>query len=604
MIARRARTLKRGGHRLRSHRWPNVLILALISAPILLAAPEQADVSREQVLLQAARNSSKGGEYELAVERYREYLQLRETDGQAVLEVAGVLTRLGRRTQADEICNEAISKLESLQRSNPQNVEALRHLSRLTRWAGRYADAEHWYELYLHLEPRDRQARLERARLAFWDLRYDDARRLYRALSEDFPDAPVFQLECQAKHFNGLGRARKAAGFYEQALAHEPEDVELLFDLGQMYSRMNFSKRAEGRYDRVLELAPDHSMADRAKSAEQWRRRRSITVEQSVVSKKGRGREVDITQYRTDVRFAPQRLGEALEFSVGVGQSFFSFDLRPELDETPQRWQRVFDAVGLGPITSVAAALKRVASIRRLRRFDSHSPATHLTLDVEKKFDTAWHLASTLELTTYGQRPHQTIQFDLAMGKRIEDELDISLIAGLQDVLQNFTTLDDGLSRYYVGGRFDWQPFKLGGLSGRVRGLWYDDNNKALDYQLQAYYMLSRYPRILKLIGRFQGVHVAEERFDYWTPSDYWQTLLGLEWNHYLNEWHFEGSERLHYYLGAHVGLEDQGEFSLSGKAGLAWDSNERWTVRLEGSATQSDVYEERRGSLYLQYAW
>ena len=100
----------------------------------------------------------------------------------------------------------------------------------------------------------------------------------------------------------------------------------------------------------------------------------------------------------------------------------------------------------------------------------------------------------------------------------------IAPIAGRQDVIENYVTLHDGLSRYYLGGRFAWQPLRHGGISGQVRSLWYDDDNSALEFNIDTYYMLSTYPRILKIIGKYYEYHVSRERFDYWTPRDYCRT--------------------------------------------------------------------------------
>lgn len=562
------------------------------------------DPPRERVLLQAARNAAQIGDPALAIERFGEYLSLRPADGQAALELAGLLRRAERPDEAVAVCEAAVNLLMSRNHETPGNARTLHQLARLTRWLMRYDQAGEWYARYLEMSPRDKTARQEQARLAGWRLRYAEAEKYYQSMVADFPDDKMFQLEWQAKHNNWLVRNRAAGDYYEQALALAPDDVELLFDLGQVLSRRAFSVRAEQQYARVLELAPDHSMAARALEAEQWRRRQAVRVEQSFVKKSGRGREVDITRYRTDLSYAPQRIAEGLDLTIGVGQSLFSFDLKPEIDTTPTRIQEVLSAVGLSDIAEVLAFVHQHPDRRRRRRFDSRSPASHVTLGFDQRFDTGLRAWADVEASSYDQRAHETVQFDAGASYRIEDAFDFGIIAGLQDVIENYVTLHDGLSRYYLGGRFAWQPLRHGGVSGQVRGLWYDDDNSALEFNIDTYYMLSTYPRILKIIGKYYEYHVSQDRFDYWTPRGYGHVSTGLAWHHYLNEWHFEGAPRFFYFLEGLIGLDGSGEESFEGKCGVVWDTSKKWKIGAEASATHSRVYEEQRVSIYVRYVW
>jgi len=586
-------------------RFPFAILSILCSTVSLFAfQANPSEPDRQEVLLQAARNSAQAGNLELAISRFQGYLTLQPANGEAALELAGLLTRSDRREEAENICVEAITHLTKLHQAEPNNPTVLYQLARLSSMSMSYDQAAHWYELYLELKPEDQEARLQQARLDGWDLRYADAELHYRKMVDDFPEELGFKLEWQAKHHNWLGRSRLASAYYEQASALNPEDVELLFDLAQTYSRRNLSRRAQQLYDQILELAPEHYMADRANLAEQWRCRQHLRIEQSFLRKKGRGFEVDITQLRTDLWYAPQRIAEGLDFSVGAGQSFFFFDLKPQIDKSPSRLLRILNLAKLSDASTVVGFLNQLHDRRRLRRYDPHSPATHLMVKFDKHFDSGVRAWADIELTAYDQRQHQTMQFDSGINYRIEDQLELALIGGKEDVLENFATLDGSLSRYYLGGRFDWQPIRHCGASGQVRGYWYDDGNRAVDYSLEAFCILSTYPRILKLVGKYYGYHVADDRSDYWTPRDYWNTQVGLSWHHYLNKWHFQGAEKFYYYLEGFAGLDGQGEPSLQGKAGLIWDSQHRWKVGMEASATYSDVYEEQRGMIYLKYTW
>ncbi len=520
------------------------------------------------VFLQAARNAAKAGDIETAIERFEAYLTRHPLDGDVSLELIGLIDRQGQRERALRVAAETIEVWRARQEVEPDDEVALRYLARLTRWMKWYDESLEWYERYLRIRPDDQEARLEQARLAGWNRQPEKAQEYYQGMVEDFPDAPVVRAEMLAKYTNWLGRNGQAAGHYEEALKFSPDDSELRFDLGQVYSRLNYSRRAAEQYDHILSLYPDHAMAARARSAEQWRQHPHVEIETGVRYQAGRDDNIQITHQQTNLLFAPRRIAEGLDLAAGVGHSSFWFNL---------------------PSTSP---------------IDEYSQAEHATLKFDKTIDAYSRLWGDAQVTHYEQGSRQSLQLTLGASKTTDSGAKLSFIAGLEDVLENASTLDDGLSRFYIQGEFDVNLSPRVGLAGYGRGLWYDDENRAVEYNARLHYTLSAYPRLLQLRLAGYGFFVADEQAAYWTPDRYNNIQAGFSWYHFLNHEHFESSERLYYYVECFVGTDDDKEPFFNGRVGMTWDSRKQWKVTLEASVSQSDVFESRHGTVRVTYAW
>lgn len=543
-----------------------ILLLLILLLPAVASRALTSDTAvglpRKILLLQAARNSVRAENYEPAVQRFTDYLLLEPADGQVALELAVLLYQLDRKDEAIEICKDAIEQLTVLYQNDSGNAEVLLQQAHLTRWVRDLKQAEKWYQRYLALKPYDKQVRLEQARLAGWDLRYDDALSYYRKMVGDFPEEPRYELEMKAKHNNWLGRPTKASKYYIKALELEPNEPELVFDLGQMYSRRGFSLRAEDQYRRTLALVSNHSMAPTALLAEQWRRRQYAKVEQSYVSKEGRDDEVGIEWWRTDLTYSPDREAEATDWQIGIGESFFSF--------------------------------KKHSSMK----------AAHVNLGLDKRYENTMRFFGDVEFTTYDRRPHQSLQFAGDISYRVDDITEVALIAGRQDVLESFNTLDIDLSRYYLGARIVIEPFNHTELLAQAKQFRYSDDNRGSEYDLRAYYMLSKYPRILRLVGRVYGFDTSSPKDKYWTPSNYSQSSWGLSWYHYLGRQHFEGAEKLYYFIEGFMSIDSDDEPGTEFKTGIVYDSNRQWKIGIEFGMTDSDVYEGQRGMAFVRRRW
>lgn len=455
----------------------------------------------------------------------------------------------------------ACEQFLTLQKNNPGDVRVLRWLAWVNSWRREYDESLRWYGSYLNERPADFKRRREVARLYGWALRLKDANDAYRNLCEDYPEDVETYWEWQAKRNNWLERKRTAISFYKKLVERHPEDAELLFDLGQMYSRLNVSSKSEDAYNKLLVYEPKHNRASFARESEQWRRKQSVWLKQSYTHQKGSGDEFgnfEITMFRTDVAYSPVRLSEAMDLSLGLGHTTFKFTKH------------------------------------------GGSTAEHLTLQVNKYFENGITTYMDGELSSYSENHHETAQFETGVGYRIFDIFNLSVSGGREDVLQNFNTLANSRSRYFTGVRLAWDISHRTDVFSQVRKHWYDDGNSGTEDYTAVGYKLSLYPRILKIIIDTYGYDVHSRKTEYWSPDNYRKYMAGLVWRHYLGKEHYSGAPKLYYEIAVKQGVDNDGVDFTEPKFEFGWDNQRRWNIGLKLRPMRSAVYDEEVANIFL----
>lgn len=455
----------------------------------------------------------------------------------------------------------AIEQFSILQTSDPKDVRIIRWLAQVNSWGHEYKESLRWYDRYLEERPADVKRRREVARVYGWALRLREANDAYEILCHDYPEDTELYWEWEAKRNAWLERKRTAISFYTRLVERHPEDAELLFDLGQMYSRLNLSTKAEDAYRKLLVYAPEHNRALYAEESEQWRRRQSVWLKQSYIHQKGSGDDFgnfEITMFRTDAEYAPARLFEAMDLSLGLGNTVFKF------------------------------------------KEHGGSTAEHLTLQANKYFENGIAAFFDGELSTYSENCHETGQFGTGVDYRLLDLFDVSLLGGREDVLQNFNTLDNRRGRYYGGGRFAWDVSQRLDISSQIKKYWYNDRNNGTEDYTVVGYKLSLYPKILKLVIETYGFDAHSRQDEYWSPNGYRKYMGGIIWRHYVGEEHFSGAPKLYYELAIKQGVDSDSIDFTAPKFEFGWDSQRRWNVGLEIKPVRSTVYDEEQAGVFF----
>ncbi|MEP9411799.1 MAG: tetratricopeptide repeat protein [Candidatus Brocadia sp.] len=474
---------------------------------------------------------------------------------------AGLRYQYARLLAAHNEYDLASEQFLILQKSSPEDVRILRWLAQVNSWRREYDESLRWYSLYLKERPADFKRRREAARVYGWALRLKDANDAYRNLCEDYPEDGEIYWEWQAKRNNWLDRKRTAISFYKKLIERHPEDAEFLFDLGQMYSRLNVSSKAEDAYNKLLAYAPEHNRTSFARESEQWKRKQSVWLKQSYTHQKGSGDEFgnfEITSFRTDVDYSPVRLSEAMDLSLGLGYSTF--------------------------------------------RFTKHggSTAEHLTLQANKYFENGITTYLDGELSSYSENYHETAQFETGAGYRIFDIFNLSVSGGREDVLQNFNTLANSRSRYFTGVRLAWDVSHRIDVFSQVRRHWYDDGNNGTEDYTAIGYKLFLYPEILKIIVDTYGYDVHSRKTEYWSPNNYRKYMAGLVWRHHIGREHYSGAPRLYYEIAIKQGVDNDGVDFTEPKFEFGWDTQRRWNIGFELKPMSSAVYDEEAANVFL----
>ncbi|MDG6025820.1 MAG: tetratricopeptide repeat protein [Candidatus Brocadia sp.] len=448
----------------------------------------------------------------------------------------------------------------TLQESDPTDVRCMRWLAQVNAWRHEYEESMRWYDAYLKERPLDFDRRREVARVYGWALRPREANQAYQKLCEDYPEDYEILWEWKAKRNNWLGRKRTAASFYRELAERHPEDSEMLFDLGQMYSQLHLSTPAEEVYQKLLISAPEHNRAQFAQESEQWRCRQSVRLKQSYIHQKGSGDDFgnyEIMMFRTDAAYAPVRLAEAMDLSVGLGNTVFNFTKH------------------------------------------SGSVAEHLTLQLNKYFEQGITTYVDGELSTYSENRHETGQFEAGGAYRFYDRFDVTVFGGREDVLQNFNTLENSRGRYYTGGRFAWDISQRIDISSQIKKHWYDDSNNGTEDYTAIGYKLSLHPKILKFVVETYGYDVHARRDEYWSPHDYRKYTGGIVWRHYLGKEHFSGAPKLFYELALRESIDSDSVDYIEPRFEFGWDDQRRWNIGFEMRPVQSKVFEEEQAGIF-----
>lgn len=455
----------------------------------------------------------------------------------------------------------AIEQHLALYELDPNDYRTVKWLARLYSWTKQFVEGLQWYEKYGEIRPGDLVVRHEIARVYGWALMLEEANEAYEKLCEDFPDNHELYWEWQAKKNNWLRRKRTAVSYYEKLVERHPEDAELVFDLGQLYSQLNLSRKSEDTYRKLLVYEPGHNRALFAADSEKWRRKQSAGLKITYIHQDGTGDtfgNFEITRFRTDANYKPARIMEATDVSLGLGHTTFNF-----LDHTG-------------------------------------STADHLWLKGNKDFRNGVMIYLNGELSTYTENNKETVQFETGIHYQIAELFDATVFTGREDVLENFITLSNHRARYYTGGRIMWDIDKRVDVYAQGKQYWYNDWNDGFEYDVSVGYKFFVYPRILKLSVGIFGFDVDDHVSEYWSPNAYKKYSAALSWRHYLGKEHYTGAPEFFYEMVMKQGIDSDSVDFAEPSLAFGWDNKRRMNAGLEIKPMRSVVYDEERIFFYF----
>jgi tetratricopeptide (TPR) repeat protein len=222
------------------------------------------------------------GEWELCVERGRQYLREKPGDMRTRLLVAQSLVRLERVDEAEEELAKipeadrdgeiyyALGRIQ-LARGNldearqlllqadglmPNHHEILANLIQIDLRSGHPEDARKRLDEAVAAAPEDARIQLLVGRLALSEGQLEEGEKAFQKAIELDPEDQT-SYETLARLYTRLGRLDDAARTYEQALEVKPDEPQLHHLLGMLYELSGDRDRAIERYEDAIRYRPD-----------------------------------------------------------------------------------------------------------------------------------------------------------------------------------------------------------------------------------------------------------------------------------------------------------------------------------------------------------
>ncbi|KLU02993.1 TPR repeat protein [Rhodopirellula islandica] len=251
-------------------------------------------------------------------------------------------------------CDDRSSFVSALAAS-PMNTRARLGLARSYTRTNDFSLANKSFDMILTAFPQHETARIEYARMQYAWKGVDAANRAYaeakarhrpqeflpgaslmhsdlNALQVEYEQASnrlqLIEAERKAKYYKDW-KPRTAQANYQSLLQLDPTNQEAQFDLGQVHSALNQTRKAIARYDCLLRLDPCHTEALIAKRRMQLETRPQILNSFQFEFRSGRQGLTDLTSLRLDTRVV-KPIGDQDEYLIaGYAHRF----LRPKQGE-------------------------------------------------------------------------------------------------------------------------------------------------------------------------------------------------------------------------------------------------------------------------------
>lgn len=428
------------------------------------------------------------------------------------------------------------------------------HLARVLSWNRQYKQAYRTYDELLQEQPEDWKVRREKARVYGWERKYGRSLAEYDKMVEKGQGGDAVKFERMAKGSFYAQRDRNAIASYKKVLADDPENLEALFDLGQVYSRQSMWGPARETYERALAVYPKHFQA--AESLDRVNRIENsfaLTPTYSYDRRKSSSRETDI-----QIHTATADLGHWFHdrFDVGLEGGYERY----ALDHNE----------GVNAGTMLARG-----------RLEMHPD---------------WDFSLAGGLRQLGNGISAEGIYEARLRAMPLSFLPVELYSLREDFYQNSYTVNTGIYQLKNGGRVGVQPNNNWKVNAWAEKGFFSDNNGREEVGADVQWKIL--PEPYRLLATWRGVYYGFRRQDteYFSPEYFWEQSAHLDWRQYLgNEELFWGSLRTYYDFGIGYGWDKSGEPNYRLRGGLHHDVNESLSLHLDGGIQQGKEYQQQR---------
>ena len=401
------------------------------------------------------------------------------------------------------------------------------------------------------------------------------ARACLRALMLDgearAAEIAVIGLERDAKGLKDW-RNLSAVPLYTDLIRKDPNSVEALFDVGQVFGELKETHAALGSFSQVLTVDPLN-------------------------------REAAIASERANLELHP-RLSESIGYSDQNGFQGLSNVARLTAGS-------VFTCPYGDENDTVTVGYTRVHYI--FPGFPSLS-GNWLTLGASKQFGPTAQIYGVTNIEDYESRVTARPTFDLGGTWQFCDGYKAGLSAFLNNVMENGESAQQDIFRGGVNLSFDGQLSRFWHVGANYRVAYYSDQNRMDELYGVSDVLLSMAPCQVKLLFSVDYLTYTDQTVfagnnpnslagaihPYFAPAGYTYSEGRIEWTQWLSRDYFVYSNQCYCSLQAALGFDDNAIPYTSVRAVLNWDIKPSLSFGAEASAKLATVYKEEKALAYL----
>lgn len=510
--------------------------------------------------------------------------------------------------------------LDPVQKQWPEDLRLSERAAVVHIRTGEHLEAERHVRSLSRRRPMTLEPRLLLARLQLWSNQHPAAWSLYRTLIEDYPHDLALVHEYEAKRNMALGRHRNAARSYSEWLALEPGDREARLERADSYFIRDLSRTAAQEYRAIAAAFPNDAQARASLRAAERRTAWGILGEAGFDQRRGRDGAADIREEFLGAGVLLPRGADGLQVGAGGRWVEWRFEDAPE-------------------------------SSRTLR-------ANEVYLQATQQFHGGMETRGEAKLVDDGTEG-TTWHAEIDLGYRGLNGWKAAVIAGREIVRDNFYTMDDALSRTWLGLYGQWQPHlrlelfgqarvintaspsrdaalpartldlegftadrrivlepapagtlgdaldRLTPLPPSTRGLLEDTfrRNTAYEGVLDAKWTVFFFPRSLRLWANGFLYETRHDSLLYWTPGDtFYSGQVGAHWRHAPWQRNLAAGRSFFYGASVGTGIDSENTSFNSLLFELGWVHGNGLSLKAETGGVWSQNYDERHARLFLEY--
>ena len=369
------------------------------------------------------------GEYDKALDAYREAIRLDADNANAYMDLGELLWKMGRTDEAKEVHARALPIRQKRARSKPEDKAGAQYeLGYSHFWLGQYEQAITAFKEAVRLAPTNPYYHEMLGKAYYWQgkpadggpsTRLDDAIAEYKIALGLNPKS-AWMHSVLASTYVEAGRQEDALRELEEAVRLDPCDAEAVFLLASQYDVMGRKGEAEETYHRLSQLKPTMTIA--------WQYLAVMAGE--------RGDHAGAVEYyRAGLRADPNEAN----LHYGLGSSLYALGQYEEAEAEYRRTTELLpdDARSFAAWGDALAQLGRraeaIAAYQKSLQLDATSPLTWLSLGLQYELEQDWQEA----VKAYAE------------AARLEPD-DALIHAAYGRVLQRLNRLDEAAKEYEI----------------------------------------------------------------------------------------------------------------------------------------------------------